>query len=241
MRDLLKLSLTALTVLVLAGCGGGNGDDEDKGIGDITGFLSDFPSLDTSGHNVTFESKEVVYEDKFSFKLAAEFNTEIGNKGFKVNNSTIYHNTSGSIGFYSDYILPDTTSADRNLNKGNIQITSWYGENRSYIQMVLEANRSIADNEFVDVFGKIDAGLLTKANTVTIYTGNLTAEFDDYYIKINGNGELFSATGRANSNRSCSSSATNWNCNGTDSGGVSYRFDLNFNGTDSKVTFSKRL
>jgi hypothetical protein len=233
MNGLLKLSLATLTVFVLAGCGGGGGGGGSSNGGggggggndEFTNFLSDFPSLGTSGYAVVMEGKSIGYEEPASLALAIAFENEISGRGDFNYAGYPYSYDIDSNNFQHRYNI--NNPASKGLGSGYIDIGGDFGE--SYIDMVLIANGRISNGKFAEVFGELpDDDLLTWVLIDTTYDGDLTSKFDAYYADVTGSGKLFDLTspyvdcGITNSNYAGADSKT-WLCE-RDDGATHYEF-----------------
>jgi hypothetical protein len=236
MRELLKLGLTVLALLVLAGCGGGGGssqgggDNGGSGNDDIADFMSEFPPFDTAGYTVTHEYKDVLYYDDSSSALALAFNATMSGKDVTPDyDSNSYYNDDNDFAYY--YELNDPVP--KGLNYGYVMIE---GRIDSYIGIQLEADKSISNDKFANLFGEIDASLLGGVCTDTAYNGNMSAEFAAYYADVTGSGGLFDAAVDCG----YTDHVTHWECHKYD-GEFTYEFWFDFDGTTSQVTFQKSL
>ncbi|MDR2080445.1 MAG: hypothetical protein LBP54_00955 [Campylobacteraceae bacterium] len=178
MKDLLKLGLAAFMALFLVGCGsssssgGGGGGDSDF----IADWFSDIPSLDTTGDILFYDGKLVSYYDNTSSELAKNFNATIGGDGDFAYNDGDYISEDN---FWHIYLLNDPAS--KGLDSVAIYIEAW--QQSSYIETGLSANRSIAASEFAEIFGSVDKNLITNITTDTLYEGNLSVKFAEYYAR----------------------------------------------------------
>jgi hypothetical protein len=189
--------------------------------------MSDFPPLDTSGFTITYEHKMVTYYNNSSTQLAKSFNITVSGKDVTLYNEHYVDNNE----FRYDYILNDLAS--KGLHNGYIWVENYYN---LYIGMILDANRSISNSEFTNLFGNVDAALLDDVATITKYEGDMSSEFADYYADISG--KFFDIN---NANVSCNTdSATEWQCDKND-GEFYHYFRLYLYGIDSMVIFEKFL
>ncbi|MDR1285273.1 MAG: hypothetical protein LBJ88_03635 [Campylobacteraceae bacterium] len=189
--------------------------------------MSDFPPLDTSGFTTTYEHKMVTYYNNSSTQLAKSFNATVSGKDVTLYNEYYVDDNN----FRYDYSLNDLAS--KGLLSGYIWVESYYN---LYIGMVLEANRSISNSEFTNLFGNVDAALLDSVAAITKYEGDMSSEFADYYADISG--KFFDIN---NANVSCNTDdATEWQCDKND-GEFYYHFRFYLYGTDSMVIFEKFL
>jgi hypothetical protein len=228
MRNLLKLGLMALALFVLAGCGGGGGSSDRSD--EFTRFLSNLPKFDTSGYTLTNEYKDVLYYDNSSTELAKAFNATMSEKDVTLD----YEYYSNENDFYYVYELNDLVSKD--LDYSGVFING--RQDSSFINMWLEANRSISNSEFANLFGRIDAALLARVSTDTIYNGNMSAKFAEYYADVTGSGEFFDISDTVNVRCDTDDTIIDWWCEKYDME-FYYRFYFYFNGTDSYVSFGK--
>jgi hypothetical protein len=207
MKGLLKLSLTALVVFVLTGCGGGGGgggnsnggggSGGDGGIlpggdGHIADFMSYFPSFDPLGYTLNSESKIAEYRNAFysSSELAKTFNATISGGDFTLYESEGFYNNDNYFRYV--YRLNNPPASNGLYYSGTINIESHYGYYGSQITMFITAEgRSIPNREFADVFGEIDAGLLTQATISATYYGDMSAKFAAYYEDVRQGGKFF--------------------------------------------------
>jgi hypothetical protein len=228
MRNLLKLSLTALTLFILTGCGSGGS----SGGNGIERFMSDFPQLDTSGYTLIYEEKGISYYDYSSSELAKTFNTAISGGDFTLDYINSYYINDNY--FYYSYELNNPVS--KGFYGGHIWITSDYD---SFIEMALGADKSISNSEFADIFGKVDADLLARMSIITIYDGDLRAKFTAYYDDVTGSRKFFDIHNTPDVY--CTTDyASYWRCE-KDDNNVYYGFIFYFDATGSTVIFDKYL
>ncbi|MDR1008459.1 MAG: hypothetical protein LBL65_07895 [Campylobacteraceae bacterium] len=243
MKYLLKLGLTALVILFFTGCGGGgssnNGDAYQEG-DHITQFMSDFPTLDTSGFTLIKEERAVTYYDNSSADLAVAMNiTLVNEKDFNI----ISWNYADINDFWYGYELNNPTFKGLEYAEAYVE----YYNPSSYAYMYLEANRTISNSEFADVFGDVDDDLLLRMYIDSRYEGDMSAKFTDYYTEVTKVGGFFDIS---DANVQCDTDSWgngpaivySWYCEKRDLEGdktIYYSFSLRTDGILSYIGFDK--
>ncbi|MDR1285600.1 MAG: hypothetical protein LBJ88_05320 [Campylobacteraceae bacterium] len=241
MKHLLKLSFIALVVLFFTGCGGGSSGSsayQAAETDDISLFMSDFPTLGTSGFTPNYEYKSVNYYDNSSADLAIAVNaTLVNEKDFNIT----YEYYVDIDNFYYGYELNSPSAKD--LEYAGASASASYGSSSASIY--LEANRTISNGEFTDIFGEIDADLLHEVSIESEYEGDMSAKFAEYYAEITKIGGFFDIAGDASyiyCNMYSHTSDARWGCD-KDLEGGQYSFTLYVDKTSSisTVEFYKYL
>ncbi|MDR1285338.1 MAG: hypothetical protein LBJ88_03960 [Campylobacteraceae bacterium] len=238
MKHLLKLGLITLVTSFFIGCGGGsssNNGDIYQETDHITQFMSDFPMLDTSGFTLTKEGRAITYYDNSSMDLSIAMNTTLVNeKDFSITGEH-YADTND---FWYVYELNNPSTKGLEFAEAYIS-TYFYNFYDSFIDMRFEANRTISNSEFANVFGEIDADLLSGAGIYLEYEGNMSAKFANYYAEATKVGGFFDIS---DANVECDTdSETYWQCEKEDVSTSSYRLHFWADEISSSVNFAKGM